>query len=402
MPTSASGISFDSHAPKIEQITDSALHGNWEYVAGRFVPGRPACATFLRDSTGDRAQAFLKLVRREISRHLHAREAHAPHYEDLYFACLQIWQDAIAEYTNPMIGRSTRRLRQRARSILRRPACGSRTRTFADLAKAASELIQWAAYEKLQTAITPVNMGTISAVAKATDELDIFSLNHDLLIEAELRSNGVRFADGFKSGDTSMREFDAAWDKAGKRVRLFKLHGSINWYLFTFPRKGSVSRHKQFAAIRGDASHMPKPGGGYYDLVNPEPMFLTGTTIKEQAYGVGLTGELFARFRHRLSQHRTLICCGYGWGDKGINLRLDQWLRDQRRNRIVLLHAGNLTRVRSSKFWTHRWAGYRRSGKLVVVRRFLGQCSLAQLRSYFDRYRSSKLSGPSRGVSPKR
>lgn len=350
------------------------------------MPSRPKHTLFLHDDTGEKAQRFLRLLQRKITPHLRRRENRRPNYEDLYYAALQIWQDAMAEYTNPLIGRTVADLRRASRIIWTTPGVGARIKTFADLARCGADLIQWAAYEKLCRTTSPVDMEAIGDVAKAVDELDIFSLNHDLLIEAELKRRKVRFADGFAFGDAALRKFDAAWDKAGKRVRLFKLHGSINWFQFTFPRKGGVPRHRQFAVVKGDATHVKKPGGGFYDLIQPEPMFLTGTTIKEQTYGVGLTGELFARFRHRLSQHRTLICCGYGWGDKGINMRLDQWLHDQPQNRIVLLHGGDLAKVRHAKFWTHRWERYRRKKKLVIVRRFLSACRLRDLRRYFGKY----------------
>ena len=381
-----SGISYRSGAPNVDEITDSVLQDDWEFVAGRFAPARPRHSLFLRDDTAEKAQRFLRLLRRKIAPHLRRRENRAPHYEDLYYASLQIWQDAVAEYTNPLIGGTVAALKRSSRVIWTKPGVGTRIRTFADLAKCGADLIQWAAYEKLCRAVRPVEMDAISEVAKVVDELDIFSLNHDLLIEAELRQRKVRFADGFVFGDAPLRKFDAAWDKAGKRVRLFKLHGSINWFQFTFPKKGDVPRHRQFAAIKGDATHVKKPGGGFYDLIQPEPMFLTGTTIKEQTYGVGLTGELFARFRHRLSLHRTLICCGYGWGDKGINMRLDQWLHDHPQNRIVLLQGSDLAKVRKTKFWSFRWARYRRKKKLIVIKCFLGACRLGDLRHYFDKY----------------
>lgn len=381
-----SGISYRSGAPNVDQITDSALNDEWEFVGGRFAPARPKSTLFLRDDTADKAQKFLHLLRRKITRHLQIRERRKPHYEDFYYAAMQIWQDAMAEYTNPMIGGTTASLKRASRRIYLKRGIGTRIRTFADLAKCSAELIQWAAYEKLCHARRPVEMEAISEVARTVNELDIFSLNHDLLIEAELTRNKIRFADGFVFGNAPLRKFDAAWDKTGKRVRLFKLHGSINWFEFTFPKKGNIPRHRQFAMVNADATHVKKPKGGYFDLIQPEPMFLTGTTIKEQAYGVGLTGELFARFRHRSSQHRTLICCGYGWRDKGINMRLDQWLRDQPENRIVLLHGGSLKNVRHTNFWTHRWTRYRRKKKLVVVPHFLSTCGLRELRRFFGKY----------------
>lgn len=113
-------------------------------------------------------------------------------------------------------------------------------------------------------------------------------------------------------------------------------------------------------------------------------MFLTGTTVKEQAYGVGLVGEIFSKFREVLSNHHTLICCGYGWGDKGINIRLGQWLRDAKENRIIILHGGSKDEILGKRFWYWRWQEYAAAGKVVLVPRWFAGCTLADLEPYFD------------------
>ena len=122
------------------------------------------------------------------------------------------------------------------------------------------------------------------------------------------------------------------------------------------------------------------------DPLDVKPLFLSGTTVKEQAYGTGLFGDLFTEFRHRSSTHRTLICCGYGWGDKGINIRLNpQWLRDTPENRLVILHRGSTDAITQRRFWTFRWADFVSAGKVVVVPKWLSDCALADLEPYFDR-----------------
>jgi hypothetical protein len=81
---------------------------------------------------------------------------------------------------------------------------------------------------------------------------------------------------------------------------------------------------------KGDTSS--KPQSYRLGLLDPKPLFLTGTTVKEQLYGVSLVCELFAEFRTRLRDHHKLVCCGYGWSDKGINIRLRQLLYDAPQN----------------------------------------------------------------------
>ncbi|HNY40832.1 MAG TPA: SIR2 family protein, partial [Bryobacteraceae bacterium] len=61
---------------------------------------------------------------------------------------------------------------------------------------------------------------------------DVFTLNYDTLIEATLEHMGLRYIDGFWGADSGV--FDAAtFDEkplAGNTIRLYKLHGSINWH----------------------------------------------------------------------------------------------------------------------------------------------------------------------------
>ena len=111
------------------------------------------------------------------------------------------------------------------------------------------------------------------------------------------------------------------------------------------------------------------------------PSFLTGTTVKEQAYGVGLYGELFEQFRHCLRKHRTLIFSGYGWGDKGINVRLNQWLHDHPENKIIILHGNGEEEVRQKRFWVFNWDSYFKAGKVQVIPKWLSDCSVEDLKS---------------------
>src|SRR5262249_41220037 len=156
-------------------------------------------------------------------------------------------------------------------------------------------------------------------------------------------------------------------------VRLLKLHGSINWHLFRFPE------WDQFASVESDPDFCRDQSGSLLETLDPKPAFLTGTSVKEQVYGTGLFGELFSKFRELLSRHRTLICCGYGWSDKGINIRLNQWLRDTKENKLVILNADSLETIQRKRFWFWRWDDYARLGKVTVVPKWLSNCSTNDL-----------------------
>jgi hypothetical protein len=75
----------------------------------------------------------------------------------------------------------------------------------------------------------------IRELAQSTDieQLNIVTLNHDTLVEQFLLTNGIEFADGFGERDGDVRwSDDKVYADPDRHVRLFKLHGSIEWYLF--------------------------------------------------------------------------------------------------------------------------------------------------------------------------
>lgn len=357
----------------VDELTSTLLTGAWQtHTDSRFFPAHEKS-----DEEAARAQEFLRILSDQISPHLQSRDGRKPNYEDIFAAALQILWDETSEIVNPLVAPSAQRLREATENLHRHQRPHIDNNRFASLTERSIALVQWNVYYALQHAKEPVNMNAISGVAKSVDELDIFSLNHDLLIERELRRNGIEFADGFgESWGTDAIRFSWSWHNS--RIRLYKLHGSLDWYFFR------SKKYDQFARVPRDPDHCKDEEGRPLQLLDPQPRFLTGTTVKEQSYGYGLTGEIFSEFRHRLSKHRTLICCGYGWLDKGINIRLNQWLRDARENRLVILHNGSIEEVRNKPFWLFKWDDYYAAGRVQVVARWLSQCSVDDLRPFFD------------------
>jgi hypothetical protein len=79
------------------------------------------------------------------------------------------------------------------------------------------------------------------ASAPALDQLDIVTLNHDTLVEQFLTSRRIAFTDGFGLPDGDVRWSEDATYDVPSRVRLFKLHGSVNWYNFLTPGRSRTA-----------------------------------------------------------------------------------------------------------------------------------------------------------------
>lgn len=65
---------------------------------------------------------------------------------------------------------------------------------------------------------------------RADEPLDVFTLNNDLLMEWLLDQWRLPYADGFTPHGRMDREHWSCFQQDNLRLRLYKLHGSINWY----------------------------------------------------------------------------------------------------------------------------------------------------------------------------
>jgi hypothetical protein len=161
-------------------------------------------------------------------------------------------------------------------------------------------------------------------------------LNHDLLYEEYLRSINVTPNDGFRAEkeNAKVRFFDFDNFDGSSKIRLFKLHGSINWY--RFKSKQNRDGHLKFGIpVSHDPTHCEDDT---IELSSNTPEFLTGTFNKYAAYGLHIYADFHHWFHRLLREHNTILISGYGWGDRGINQRLFEWFLHSTKNRMVLMH----------------------------------------------------------------
>lgn len=385
-----SGISFPSQMPSVSQITDAALDEEWHLSAdGRFMRG-PNPSNHDHDVVTPVVKAFLSSVRDCAADYLSdlARPdaSRKPHYEDLFSLTEQVLRCETDHTPNLAVAEFLRKLRQRTASLY----CGFNGDSvggvgFVGLAISACNFLHWVVHDKLQTGDkTRRGLELISKVASVVDSLDIFTLNHDLLIEQQLKADGI---DDVESGfdDHSQGKFAAYrpgwWEDTSqprKKVRLIKLHGSLNYWRYEFENGAT-----RYAMPDGDAFHTKDHNG---KLVMPsewKAAFLSGTVVKELHYGGELWSELFASFRSLLASHTHLICCGYGFGDAGINQRLINWVyaRADRANRLVIMTQNDPNNYLLDKpTWLSR---LREQDRLVFVSSYLEDCPIAEIEPFF-------------------
>jgi hypothetical protein len=137
-----SGISRDSHAPMVDELTSTLLRGAWQtHTDSRFFPAEKKS-----DEEAARAQEFLRILADQIAAHLQLREQRSPNYEDILAAALQIVWDETSEIVNPLVAPSAEQLRRSTEHLHSKQRAHTNGNRFASLAERATTLVQWNVY----------------------------------------------------------------------------------------------------------------------------------------------------------------------------------------------------------------------------------------------------------------
>lgn len=174
-----------------------------------------------------------------------------------------------------------------------------------------------------------------------TQPINIFTTNYDLFNEVTLENLGIHYTNGFKG--TVQRLFDPSmfhlrlvddtnrykekWDTVRKFVKLFKIHGSVDWSYDEASKK----------VLQRDVSHSSQENVLIYPTINKH------IETQQTPYS-----ELFRELTNNIQKKdTTLIVIGYGFPDQHINHLLSQALSNPSFNLIVL---GNREEKNASKF----------------------------------------------------
>lgn len=169
------------------------------------------------------------------------------------------------------------------------------------------------------------------------DDVDIFTLNHDILLERLLKLYGMEYSRGFSIDSTPIYANGKALEhynsNFNKNIKIYKLHGSLDLYRF--------DHHTQeggFYQPTGEYDYFLTTN--YYDKhntirVNPEdgqelqdynfdivPKFITGTNKTDIIKNDRMYKELFELYEHVISETDTLFISGYSFCDEHINKSL--------------------------------------------------------------------------------
>lgn len=336
-----SGISRPAKLPSVDEITEQVLSPNEFFRCTDGVYRRASAVQqspeLVRMQTPDleRIDQLLRWLKGHAEIRYAADTQRLVTYEDLAYMAAQIHDDAFDEYENPAIGPLV------CCALNSLPDLCSATK----LGKLAGEVVNFIGDVVADMLSKPASqtdhLRPIREAASDTQlqELNVFTLNHDCLLERYLRENDVAVVDGFDQENNlgirtwTPRLFDCPSNHTTcPVVRFFKLHGSINWRRFR-PREARNEEpsgnpwREEYVGIRSNpATASVKDAQGRKHEELDHALFLAGTFNKMFSYLNHVFLELHYRFHRALGETSQLVVSGYGFGDKGINNRITDWM----------------------------------------------------------------------------
>jgi hypothetical protein len=331
-----SGFSIPARVPSTSKITEQifSCENVYRHSDGLYRRGQDVNAHISRSEDYlRRIKGLIQIVKEEIEDY-YLDVVHSD-YERTYYIVRQIQDSEWGELDNPVVQAFIDRIRDRVTKLLIQRE-GEIIRF--DLLNLANETLNYIT-GYLQDLLYDRAWGTDyldrsigNAVVDSSLDVDIFTLNHDEVLEQYLVSKGIRCVDGFGSEINGVRYWEPETYRDNSRgVRLFKLHGSINWY--EFPKGVGIPLNR-------DPWHSRNPQGDYQhpDLSRPGlAVMLIGTFNNILEYTHGVFAELYYLFRKRMQEINHLVICGYGFGDKGINNSIIEWFNSNQQNKIIVI-----------------------------------------------------------------
>lgn len=170
------------------------------------------------------------------------------------------------------------------------------------------------------------------------ENVDIFTLNHDLLLERVLDLNGLKYSKGFNLEDSpiSHNEISVPYfnNIFKEKIKIHKLHGSLDFFQYKhYIKKNSIwytptGKYDYYMTQSYSTKHNsirinPNTKEILQDY-NPDivPKFITGTRKSDTIENDFLFKHLFQNFEDVINKTENLFISGYSFSDEHLNEKL--------------------------------------------------------------------------------
>jgi hypothetical protein len=358
-----SGVSIPSGHPNAAQLTKNILSSK----------SHPVETNFLRCLKNYNEKAIKIGGAKKISTNEPVGNIYnsGTSYEDLYYLCEEIALFDYGIHNNAMVPAFIESFIDKFSPYLKGGSKQNMLLELGKLAHSTKKYINVEIIKNLSSCNGVKGLDLIVALAKnpKISSLNIITLNHDLLVEELLISQKISFVDGFGEKDGDVRWFMPDTFLSKIKVKLIKLHGSIDWFNLINNNLEMIGRVSSL-----NFKDKKNSSGKALQFLNNSPKILTGLN-KTNYYNSGIYTDIHFHFQRMLYQNNLMVMSGYGWGDESINTRLMTWLDKKQENKLILLHQ-DIEELKSRSLILDRdYANWRNSNKLKWISKWLSETS---------------------------
>ncbi|MBK8158459.1 MAG: SIR2 family protein [Rhodospirillaceae bacterium] len=365
-----SGISIPAGYPSVQALTSIVLAGNGAYrdtdECYYINPDRRETCKYVSEAT-----AILKRLKQTIDPSLQQYQysGRAANYEDLVYVARQLGDFALGEIENPVVGPFLQQVFGAGGPWQATHGHDDSLGSYMRQTENYVRDIVWRCLQKEAERTEHLEVFLAALQDKSVRALAIGTLNHDTHFENYLAHAGVQVWDGFGQNENEVRYWsrtDIALDD--KRVPFIKLHGSIDWFEFR-PESGTAYYDDRVGvALTNDIQHTRTTDGQLQLPLPGRPLMLVGTFNKYIDYATELFSTVHARWRARLDVSDRLVICGYGFGDRGINAQIIEWVYGSRDRKLLIMNPGiEDLKNRCRGAIRNKWDGWVEDGILETI-----------------------------------
>jgi hypothetical protein len=381
-----SGISIPAGFPKTNDITNKVLSGDniYHFSDDTYYIRQNAADLTKSDPDVSRIISFLRLISDTCSTYYFQGNKHEINYEDLFYIINQMEDCISGEYENPIADSFIRLIQTEIDKITSQGLEDLHRWETIELLNQSENYIIDTVWRSLQRDIPEINfLQNIIDACLDNEFINIFTLNHDLVLETLFSRSNITYTDGFGDAERNNVRY---WNPsllftAETKIKVIKLHGSINW--FNYPPNEHTIGSKALASVPADADiwHIQSLSGDKEYPYGGRPLVLVGTFNKILQYTNEIFADLYCCFLQSLKTTNIIIISGYGFGDKGINNQIIEWMYKSKENRIIVIHKSpsELFDYARNAIKKH-WASWEVRKRLHFIRKNIEDTSWAEIK----------------------
>lgn len=392
------GISLYANSPSTNQLTESLLndkniiqHSSQSFYYSTIDdPSKQLVALI---------QNFLKYLKMQIKKYYlwldktNMNNIRMLNYESIYYFVWQLWSCSNGEYDNPAVFKFYREVHKKFILELNKlDGDFFNNKDFTDFLEKVLRYVEDIISKKLRIKLKE-NCNYLKAIQEANGDnrigkIEIFSLNHDTLIEQCLDLKKIEYCDGFIKKDLDIRVWDPrSFNNSDFRVNLYKLHGSINW--FQFRRKDREWFVGNVPINIKDIDHIKDPNNSILYRINRH-LVLIGTFNKMFEYLTDIFIELHCRFFKKLLESDCLVISGYSFNDKGVNFNIRRFAQSSFNKKIIIINPDPEELRRNARgMIDNNWDGWLIVKQMEFIRKKFEETQFNNIMNEFNFLRTS-------------